>query len=70
MLFRSNPDSVHAESDSDEDYWFRVSNECLWNRHRRQALGYLDRLTMWQRMIILLKVVLPHFILRYRGQTR
>lgn len=64
--YRLNPDSVRAESS--DGYWFKVSNWCLWNRSRWQALAYLDRLTMRQRAQILTKSLIPHFVMRYRGQ--
>lgn len=66
--YRLNPDSVRAESS--DDYWFEVSNWCIWNQDRWQSLAYLDRLTTWQRVQILVKMMVPHFVLRYRGQTR
>jgi len=66
--YRLNPNSVHAGTNG--DYWFRVSNECIWNQDRWQSLAYLDRLTTWQRVQIFAKMMVPHFVLRYRGQTR
>ncbi len=66
--YRLNPDSVHAGPG--DDYWFRVSNECIWNQNRWQSLSYLDRLTMWQGAKILAKLAVPHFVLCYRGRTK
>ena len=63
--YRLNPDSVHAGTR--DDYWFRVSNVCLWNQNRLKSLAYLDRLSLWQRVQILMKMFVPHFIMRYRG---
>jgi glycosyltransferase involved in cell wall biosynthesis len=66
--YRLNPNSVHAKTS--DDYWFRVCNVCIWNRNRRQSLAYLDRLTMTQQAEILLKMMVPHCVLRYRGQAK
>jgi glycosyltransferase involved in cell wall biosynthesis len=64
--YRLNPDSVRA--DSGDDYWFQVSNVCIWNQNRMQALTYLGRLSFRQQMRILAKTVVPHFVMRYRGR--
>jgi glycosyltransferase involved in cell wall biosynthesis len=63
--YRVDPDSVRAEYDG--DYWFKVSNMCIWNRDRMKSLAYLGRLTLWQQVQILAKMFVPHFIMRYRG---
>lgn len=66
LNYRLNPDSVHV--DSERDYWYRVSNECVWNRNKLRALRYLDKLTWKQRAVILFKMIVPHFIMDYRGR--
>lgn len=65
--YRLNPDSVRAEYDG--DYWFKVSNMCIWNKSRLKSLAYLSRLTLWQQLQILTKFFVPHFIMHYRGES-
>jgi len=63
--YRLNPDSVRANSD--ENYWFKVSNACIWNQSKLRSLRYIDQLTWQQRIVIFFKMMIPHIIMRYRG---
>ncbi|MCS3695713.1 glycosyltransferase [Salinibacter ruber] len=63
--YRLNPDSVRAESS--DDYWFKVSNWCIWNRKKWCSLRYIDRLTWSQRATIFTKLFIPHALMCRRG---
>ncbi|MCS3672013.1 glycosyltransferase involved in cell wall biosynthesis [Salinibacter ruber] len=63
--YRLNPDSVRAESS--DDYWFKVSNWCIWNRRKLRSLRYIDRLTWFQRATIIAKLFVPHALMIRRG---
>ena len=65
--YRLNPNSVHAGTS--DDYWFRVSNVCIWNRSKMRALRYLNRLAWWQSAVTIAKLFVPHSFMSSRGEN-
>ena len=65
LKYRLNPQSVRANAK--DRYWFKVANYCIWNKNKLKAFKYFSELNFKEKLIILIKMFIPHIIFYYRG---
>lgn len=65
LKYRLNPSSVRAYL---TNYWFSVANYCVWNGKRYRALHYFRYLSLKQKMLLSIKILLPfsYFVGKYK----
>lgn len=64
LKYRINPDSVRGHTN--DNYWFAVANRCIWNRQKLKALRYINRLDVYHKTLILVKLLLPNAFYYYK----
>lgn len=57
LKYRLNPNSVRASIY--DDYWFKMANYAIWNNHKMKAFKYFGRLSLREKIIILIKMLFP-----------
>jgi len=57
LKYRINPDSVRGENR--DNYWFKLAKYCQWNKSRLASFRYWKKLTVLQKIEILIRTVIP-----------
>lgn len=57
LKYRLNPNSVRPGIYN--NYWFKVANYAVWNNHKKIAFKYFNRLSLREKIIILIKIIIP-----------
>ena len=57
LKYRINPDSVRGKER--DDYWFKVAKHCIWNDSRLTSFRYWNKLTIPQKIEILIRAFIP-----------
>ncbi|HCX63322.1 MAG TPA: glycosyl transferase [Clostridiales bacterium] len=65
IKYRINPDSVRK--DSDVNIAFNIAKQCINNKSKKRAIKYLKDLKLKEKIIIIIKLIIPHKILFYKG---
>ncbi|EKP4442247.1 glycosyltransferase, partial [Vibrio alginolyticus] len=56
IKYRLSKTSVHSNFDN---YWYMVANSCIVNRNRSTCLTYFPKLKLSEKMMLLLKAIIP-----------
>ncbi|MBD3842801.1 MAG: glycosyltransferase [Campylobacterales bacterium] len=57
LKYRLNPNSMRQGIY--DNYWFTVTNYAIWNNHKLKAFKYFRKLSLREKIIILIKMLLP-----------